>query len=619
MLDSLKWLGSMLAQEEPYLPIKPVPKRKGKSDEYLVRIIFDMDKGEVMADPIALTDVIVKQYRWIGRIKRAAREPVARLTIDDIKYIKEKKNNVITNLRQKILELSQAGSISEEIKILDKYLAEIEDQFLSKENLGTLIDRAIGEIKGNTLLYTVCIREKAELIELARTEGYGDLLNRILKSPGKTTEGTCYICGDKKQVLTDPSFDSGSLPKIYNIDKKGFISGISESEKGKKRTFTLCEECRSYILLSWDYIKNNLTMNNISGVKTYLIPRAMSNISIKNLKKWSNSIKEAYNAVSSYEGLKNFEKEMEKYFNYYIPQGEWYSLNVSFGIPESAHFNLISFIQDVPLTRLHILRERMKEMAILGQRLLGGDQQIWNLGFNEIAEIYPLEAKKGGRPREYRSLIEIFNAMLLALKYPYERLILKALLLARIYRFESYTGYNIRKPYGNADAFLCRGMLKYNLLIRLLRDLGVVEMASEDLSTEYIVKQLPSEISEWFAEMGYPSFARGLFLLGYLVGEVGKAQFKKGDEKKSILNKIDFYGMNRERVIELANLILKSLRDYRQLQYNEDLYYKMKAMLDKHLSELDKRPAENVYYILSGYAFSTYQALVKGGSEVESR
>ncbi|MEM3156969.1 MAG: type I-B CRISPR-associated protein Cas8b/Csh1 [Nitrososphaerota archaeon] len=613
MLDSLKWLGKMLAQDEPFLPIKPVPRRKGKKDEYLVKIIFDMDRRKVIADPITLTDEVVKQYRWIGRIQRAAKEPVCRLTIDDVKYIKQKKNNLVINIRQKIRELQESGMISKEIKTLDNYLAKIEKSFLGKKNLDDLIDKVIGDLKGNILLYTICIRERGKLIELAKTKGYDEFLNRLLKSPIKTIEGTCYMCGNKKQVLTDPAFDSGSLPKIYNIDKKGFMAGISSSERERLRTFALCEECRSHILQSWNYVKNNLTTSNIRGVKTYLIPRAASHIPVEDLKKWSNSIKEAYDAVSSYEGLKKFEKRMQEYFTY-IRQGEWYSLNIIFGIPESAHFNLISFIQDVPVTRLNMLRERMEKTATLAQSLLGGDQQTWNLGFNEIAEIYPIEAEKERVPRGYKSLIELFDAMLLSSKYSYEQLISKAILLARIHKYESYAGYNIRNPYGSADKAMCIGILKYNILIRMLRDLGVLEAAHEDLSTEHVTKHLPDEINKWFSEMGYPEFARALFLLGYLIGEVGRAQFIKGDKKKSILNKIDFYGMNRERIIELANIILKSLRDYRLLQYNEALYYNMKALLDKHLSELERNPAENVYYILSGYAFSTYRAIVKGES-----
>ncbi|MEM0506204.1 MAG: type I-B CRISPR-associated protein Cas8b/Csh1 [Thermosphaera sp.] len=612
MLESLKWLGSMLAQEEPFLPYKPVPKRKRRGESYLVRIIFDMDKEEVVADPITLTDEVVKQYRWIGRIQRAAREPVFRLTIDDMKYIKQKENNVIVNMRQKIRELQESGTISENIKILDEYLAKIQNVFLSKENFEDLIEKSISNINGNKLLYTICIKEKDKLVELVKTKGYDEFLHNILTSPGTLVEGVCYVCGNKGRVLTDPAFDSGSLPKVYVIDKKGFISGISDSEIRRLSNFALCVECRSHILQAWHYIKNNLATSNISGIRTYLIPKAMVAVPLKDIKKWSNAIKESYNAISSYEGLKDLEKKMDEYFSYYN-QSKWYSLSVIFGVPVSAHFNLVSFVQDVPVTRLGILRDKMKKMTERAQELLKGDQRIWNLGFNEIAEIYPLEAEKGGGPREYRSLIELFNSILLALKYPYEQLISKAILLARIHRYGSYTGYNIRKPKGNTDTAMCIGILKYNLLIRMLRDLDAVEAAHTDFSTEHVTEQLPDKINDWFSEMGYPDFARALFLLGYLVGEVGRAQYNKEDKKKSILNKIDFYGMNRERVIELANIILKSLRDYRLLQYNEVLYYNMKVLLDKHLSELERDPVENVYYILSGYAFSTYQGIVKGG------
>jgi CRISPR-associated protein Csh1 len=103
--------------------------------------------------------------------------------------------------------------------------------------------------------------------------------------------------------------------------------------------------------------------------------------------------------------------------------------------------------------------------------------------------------------------------------------------------------------------------------------------------------------------------------LGYLVGEVGKAQYDKGDEKKSILNKIDFNGMKVEKVITLSNQILKSLRDYRLLNAsNERIYYYAIKLLNKRLNELRVNPVENAFYLLSGYAFSTYIRLSGGGS-----
>jgi CRISPR-associated protein Csh1 len=103
--------------------------------------------------------------------------------------------------------------------------------------------------------------------------------------------------------------------------------------------------------------------------------------------------------------------------------------------------------------------------------------------------------------------------------------------------------------------------------------------------------------------------------LGYLVGEVGKAQYGKGDKKISILEKIDFNGMKAEKVLRLCNQILKALRDYRLLNAsNQRIYCYAKRLLEKHLNELHVNPVENTFYLLSGYAFNTYIHLSRGGS-----
>jgi CRISPR-associated protein Csh1 len=123
------------------------------------------------------------------------------------------------------------------------------------------------------------------------------------------------------------------------------------------------------------------------------------------------------------------------------------------------------------------------------------------------------------------------------------------------------------------------------------------------------------KIGEWFREMGYSGLQQGLSLLGYLVGEVGKAQYDKRDEKIPILEKIDFNGMKAEKVMRLCNQILKSLRDYRLLnESNQRIYCYAKKLLERHLNELHVNPVENTFYLLSGYAFNTYIHLSRGGS-----
>ena len=239
------------------------------------------------------------------------------------------------------------------------------------------------------------------------------------------------------------------------------------------------------------------------------------------------------------------------------------------------------------------------------------DPEKWQLGFEHIYWIFPLRcSRKGRRVVEYKPFIELLNAMLKGVPYPKEQLIRRALIFARIHRYGVYGLYNIREVEEKLrDAELCRGLIKFNMLLTLLRKIGVLNLV-ESAHTEYGIDQ---KMEEFMSSQGYDEGQRALFMLGVLVGKIGIEQYHRGDKKKSVLNKIDFEGMSVEKLKRLANYILKGLRDYRILEWNEDLYARMKELLDRNVEKLNN-PLDNTFYVLSGYAYITLQAIIsKGG------
>jgi len=614
MLDSLVVLGRQLVRDgakalDPYIK----PTRRARGELYLVRVIFDVDKDRIISDPLKCTEELAKQYLWVGNTLAASRERVARLTTDNVNYLTDPENNLIANMRAAIRDLRRIQPCSSSVDELDQFLARIQARFLEMKDFKTLTEKAVGDFRRRAYLYTVCMRADDKTVDLAKTAGYKEFLLTTLKSPGQTMEGTCYVCGRRGQVLADPAFPSASLLKTYAKDQKGFTSGIMDSDMARLRTFATCPDCRMHLLQAWYYVRNRLTTENVQGIKTYLIPRTLTTLPIPEIDQVCDYIKNSYEAISSFDGLQQFEKRFIDILS--IRDRElWYSLTIVFGSPETAHFGLKTLVQDVPGTRITLLRDVMNRLERLGQQELGGKQETWSLGFNDIYHIFPLGADARARTKEHGPLLSLFQAMLTASRFPYERLVMAAVKLARIHRHESYVGSNIRPPHGSSDSEMCVGVLKFNLLVRMLRDVGVLEGMGEpsDLADEG-TEQLPDDVVSWFRETGYIPRQKALFLLGCLVGEVGRAQYRKGDRKKSILEKIDFNGMGKERIMELANSVLRSLRDYRILDFNEKLYHQMKSLLDRHIRELRSDPVENVYYLLSGYAFTTYRGIVMEG------
>jgi len=110
-----------------------------------------------------------------------------------------------------------------------------------------------------------------------------------------------------------------------------------------------------------------------------------------------------------------------------------------------------------------------------------------------------------------------------------------------------------------------------------------------------------------------------LFLLGYMVGNIGNSQNSSGHKTKPILNKINFQGMTVQSILRLTNEVFEKMIQYKILKYNESLFYHYKKMIDSYSQNWNLTNQENVFYILSGYSYATYQAISKGEIDVPSQ
>ena len=115
-----------------------------------------------------------------------------------------------------------------------------------------------------------------------------------------------------------------------------------------------------------------------------------------------------------------------------------------------------------------------------------------------------------------------------------------------------------------------------------------------------IRRLIPPETWEYMQALGLNLAQSALFLLGMLVGEVAQRQQATGSTP--ILNKIHFQGMDAHKVRRLSNEILEQMRIYKALNpRTRDMFAAMRSLMDQAGDLL--APAENTYWVLSGYAF----------------
>nr|MDO8081526.1 TIGR02556 family CRISPR-associated protein [Candidatus Freyarchaeota archaeon] len=641
MITSLKMLGEIALRktaeenktsvDDPITLLISQVRLKDEIDE-VIRLIFSLKEGRVKIEKLKATNERKKEYLWIGNVMGVA--PQNRLTTTKVEYLISKTiSNIINDLqgqKAKSKKVQEFEDILKRIKgrffIKNAKQSSLNPEFLRgnsehiekkqnkksgeeeekevKEKLEGIIER-LGVDKKSRLLYTVAFENERE-INLPTHEGYIEYLEGSLLSLDEVIDGRCHICGRDGKVIAGPKYPSGTPLKIYAIDKKGFFSGVTDSDDARVRTHAACPNCLRALMAGNSYLMQNFTARaGAEMFNIYLIPRVTgAEIGPSDLDKWAEFLSKTFKTIDSFKALHDFEEELaiQREFRKYEKYN--YFLNILFGSPEQAKFDFKYLIQDVPTTRIEKLRNENKRLREGAEKLL--PELEWNLGFSDISRIYPIKVKKQ-RPSEWKGLVELFGAMLSAHAYPYEEIIKKALLFAHICRFGTYKAFNIRKE-KNPDIQITTGILKFNLLLKYLEVLDVVN-SREGLEVSELVEKLPSELKSWINLISYNPQQQALFLLGVLIGRIGTAQWKGGDKKKAILNKINFRGMGKERVMELANTVFENLRIYRTMEKNEGLYSIMKQLLDANIQKWSMGPVENVFYILSGYSFATRQAI----------
>ena len=610
MFESIRKIGeALLSLGVLPFDIAPLRVRKRKGEELLLaRVIFDLDDKKLDCDPyLGCNERRLEEFLWVGNAK--GQKPQLVLTTTNPEYLLNPDKKHKWAIGQIPKEVDKRGIKDSDINELCKILKEIRENFFKhSENRVEEFEKILKQKiqGGRVILYTASVRKNLRLVDLVKTNGYRKFLEYVLYVTGNLVRGRCHICGKEKEVLFEPAYPEGSILCIYNIDKTGFMSNMNRAPKNLLRTHAVCVDCKMKLRLGLRYIERELRAK-IGKLNMFIIPTFIGIHESSKIFSMLPKFREAVNVIVAYEKLEEIEKKLNELKGW--EQCPFtYVINILFGKPESSHFAYQHLIQNVPLTRLIEVEEKIVEESKRFAETFNEYSDRWCVNFTKIYDIFPLKVSRGSI--EWKHITELFDAILTGRPYPADELIRRAVLFAKIHRYGGYELYNIRKPEISVDEAMCRGLLKFISLLNLLKSMEIVE-AKTDILKE--IDSLDANIRDFLRKQGYREWQAALFLLGVLVGKIGVEQYKRGDEKKSVLDKIGFDGTSADKVKVLANYVLEGLRHYRILNAeNEKLYGCMKVLLDRNINRL-QNPINNTFYLLSGYAYVTMKTIISGG------
>ncbi|MDY6865367.1 MAG: TIGR02556 family CRISPR-associated protein [Halobacteriota archaeon] len=509
---------------------------------------------------------------------------------DDLEELKEHQNKVITS------------TTKDEVKKSIKNL------------IGALIKKLLSNVgldSNKVALYTVKIDgalfcQKEEYLDVMSNMKIGALFNENGDYKKNFQKGVCSIC--TKEVIPTTSNATNLNFKFYMTDKFGFSSNL---DGAFTKNFNICKDCYQYLMVGETFIRENLKTQ--IGLNTYIIPHFVYPLDELDTKEFSKYITASTNSIVNLEALKRFKEELENFREYEAKKNS-FIINYMFyhQPPGSSKFKILKLIKDVPPSRLDLIREKEEELGNLVDDKYGGNRNI-KIDLNRIWGCIPIKKGEKGSYSGFSRYLNILDAVFSDKRVDYDFLINQFTEVIRIIEFDR-EGYNIWTKQDFTNKILQLNFLL--LFFRKLDILGGLDM-DEKINTsliEDVEYLIPKEILDYWKDMDVYNDNRKkvLFLLGYLIGEIGNAQSTTEHKKKPILNKINFQGMGTDKLKRLANDVLEKLRQNKSydgktlFEYNEDTYSVLKLLMDNNIEGWALSNQENVFYTLSGYAFSNY-------------
>lgn len=656
MLEAIATYGKVLSMEEDPLAILTMPVRRPRDETvYLVQLDLrdDAGKPQLAAKPIEIDDDTCTRYRWVGNV--VGSRPQTYLTTDRLEYL------VGTNVLNLLIQLEEAGlrnsslyrdlfwvlssfyrCLTGNIPVLDVEKLNLAEAGFIKESLKTrngnaknvMADVAAAlkkklladlELKASQVaLWTLAYNGRPLVFDQAYDQAIlyskePPYLGKKARDKGSGEAGTvCTICGATGRPVTD-NFATLDFLKYYINDKLGFASGLNDFS----RNFTACSECYRGLLLAEKYLPQKMSFR-VGPLRFMVLPSFLTEVPLQSadLRFWSEHFRDRVDGMldmaawlQKIGGTGGLEADLAGYLDE-LPEENMALLNFLFYQKSQSELRIHALVRDVAPSWISHLMKEAHRLANRAAELLGRDR--WHLDLTAIYRLIPL---RSGQREEYKKLLHIYQSLLARRPISYGTLIGEFIALAAIYLTGNFTGTSVPPPEkGYEELNLARRLIQANLFltflqrVKLLKGGSLMSTAADTMRGHEYLKE---EMQRYLQEMGYGEPHTALFLLGYLLHQVGRSQRLSGYEHKPVLDKVNYSGMNWPRVIRLSNLLVDQLRQHRIFSYNERIYAAAKELLDTHAANWPLSPEENVFYILSGYAWAT-RAAYQAGIEKQS-
>ncbi|KXG43094.1 hypothetical protein U473_02925 [Tepidibacillus decaturensis] len=286
----------------------------------------------------------------------------------------------------------------------------------------------------------------------------------------------------------------------------------------------------------------------------------------------------------------------------------YFLLNFIFYKPSNQATKIQRLIKDISPS----IFRRIGEAAIKANKRMreGLNQEFFKsyVGLQNLYYMIPVKVKQGDVTK-YRDLLDLYDALFTGRPIKKQHLIDKFIEAINVKRLDK-EGYNLKSDQDKIDWTLSIAfyLLNANMLIKFFEFTGCLK---EGNPLNISALKVSDGIKTFIEKMNYNEQQSAMFILGYLIGEIGNAQYRRLDGNKPILNKLNFNGIDKTKIVRLTNDVFAKLKQEKIRAFNEVTYFELKRLIDSNIASWKLNKNENLFYLLSGYSFATTQPILK--------
>ncbi len=464
----------------------------------------------------------------------------------------------------------------------------------------------LGTYEKIALVYAAIKSEEFGFIEpypIAQLADYRQFLeSKFLEPDIDTSERQhklCYASGVTKGDVMELDLSARySLNKMFVTETKNYASFFDKNSFPANYQVSL-ENQGNLDLASQFLLENYKT--RIADVDHVIIPQ-IAHHQEPDFDLMLDRLKTKSDLLFSFNALNEVSKDVE------LEVDEFYWLNFfAFESPQKRYFKTLGVIKDV--SKFHF------------QNVLEAFQKIdWE--FRELTDIVDWESAKknyGKVPRfnlntiyglipirkdkEKKSVaLQLFKSILEQRKIEKQLLFQFFSVLMLCHYYERYGSYTNIRQYGK-DYFglaIRDSVFKYLAFIQVLKRLNLINMEQEKqtIRAEEVINDFDDRIENFFSRMDFNDQQKAMFFLGRMLNSVAYLQ---KDKKKTVIDKVNYNGMDRDNIIRLRVDLFEKAKQYGKPE--------KVVFSDSHFGQYfnfehwDMNPQEAIFFLLTGYSF----------------